>query len=137
MSEKDLKVLSPCVDIRNGKRFGIGDTFDPVPTEEQATRLFKAGCLPEGAIKLGKAADVALEGRAEGEAKKRRAAETKNAKIAVAVDADTNAKQELAEAEALVAAATTDEEKAAAAVGLDAAKVAADKAAVDLAAAIK
>jgi len=49
MSDKDLKVLAECVDIRSGLRFLKGQVFSPPPTLEQAERLIKAGCLPEGA----------------------------------------------------------------------------------------
>jgi len=49
MSEA-LTVLAACVDKRSGKRFGVGDVFDPAPDVDQAKRLIKAGCLPEEAL---------------------------------------------------------------------------------------
>lgn len=52
MSTKDLIVLSECVDRRNGRRFQQGETFDPIPTVEQAKRLIIAGCLPKAAYQL-------------------------------------------------------------------------------------
>src|SRR4051812_33044981 len=70
MSEKALKVLAACVDSRSGKRFEIGETFDPPPTELQAARLVKAGCLPDGAIEVGKKYDADNEKKIEAEARK-------------------------------------------------------------------
>lgn len=52
MSNKDLIVLAECVDRRNGRRFQQGETFDPIPTVEQAKRLIIAGCLPQAAYRL-------------------------------------------------------------------------------------
>jgi hypothetical protein len=43
-------VLAECSDLRTGKRFLRGDTFDPAPTVDQATRLVAAGCLPKSAV---------------------------------------------------------------------------------------
>lgn len=61
MSDKDLTVLAECVDRRTGKRFRLGDIFDPVPTPEQAKRLIIAGCLPRNAYDVAMDADRARE----------------------------------------------------------------------------
>jgi hypothetical protein len=63
MSDKDLKVLAECVDIRSGKRFLKGQVFSPPPTPEQADRLIKAGVLTEGAreFAVGEDADASDE----------------------------------------------------------------------------
>lgn len=47
---KALTVLAECVDKRSGKRYVAGEEFDPAPDVDQAKRLIKAGCLPEGAL---------------------------------------------------------------------------------------
>ncbi len=57
MTDETLIVLAECVDIRTGRRFAAGETFEPVPAVEQAHRLILAGCLPEKA--LGEAEKVA------------------------------------------------------------------------------
>lgn len=88
---KALTVLAECVDIRSGKRFDRGDVFDPAPTPEQAKRLIKAGCLPEGAI------DAAVEPQTD---------EEKAAEAAAAKDA-----ADLAAAEAATAAAKAAKKK--------------------------
>ena len=40
-----FKVIAECVDERTGRRYFPGDTFDPPPSEEQAERLGRAGCV--------------------------------------------------------------------------------------------
>lgn len=55
-------VISACVDARNGKEFEAGDEFLPEPTDEQAERLVKAGCLrniPDNAPPLPGSDDTA------------------------------------------------------------------------------
>jgi hypothetical protein len=134
---KDLLVLSECVDGRSGTRFKKGDFFDPTPTGDQAVRLVRAGCLPQGAIKLGEAEDARLAKKAEEDAKLADKVEQRNAAIAAAVNADATAKLALEEAEAELAAAGTDSAKAEAAEKVTAAKAAADKASDELAKAQK
>ncbi|WP_065091633.1 hypothetical protein [Rhizobium leucaenae] len=60
---KELTVLAECVDKRTGKRFRLGDIFDPIPTTEQAKRLILAGCLPQGAYKIAANAEEDEEDR--------------------------------------------------------------------------
>lgn len=112
---KELLVLSACVDSRNGKRFQKGEFFDPTPNGEQAERLVRAGCLPEGAIKLGQAEDAKLAKKAEEEAALADKRAEREAVIAAAVDAKGQAELRLAEAKQALAAASTDEAKTAAA----------------------
>lgn len=74
---KALKVLAECVDVRSGKRYVPGDTFDPAPNPEQAARLVKAQCLPEAAIAAAAKAETEAEKRAEADAaRSRREAES-------------------------------------------------------------
>ena len=40
-----LKVIAECVDVRTGRRFLPGETFEPAPDAEQQARLINAGCL--------------------------------------------------------------------------------------------
>lgn len=88
---KALLVLAACVDIRNGKRFQAGEEFLPVPTPDQAHRLYRAGCLPEAAI------DFALDAAREAE----RAADKKAADDRAAAEAQAKAEaEEKAKAEA-------------------------------------
>lgn len=70
---KALKVLSACVDIRNGKRFEAGDEFAPPPNPEQAKRLVDALCLPKEAIEAAVAAETEAEKAAEKKAANERA----------------------------------------------------------------
>ena len=70
---KALKVLSPCVDIRSGKRFDTGDEFAPPPNPEQAKRLVAAHCLPQEAIEAAVAAETEAEKAAEKKAATERA----------------------------------------------------------------
>lgn len=62
---KALTVLAECVDIRNGKRFQPGETFNPAPTPQQAARLIKAGCLPEAALEAAVEPSTEAEQAAE------------------------------------------------------------------------
>lgn len=130
---KALRVLAECVDIRTKKRFQPGDTFDPPPTEEQATRLVKAGCLPEAAIAEGKKADAAAVAKLEAAEKARLKAESDARILAAATDQVTLAQRAVTEAEAEVSAATTDAEKAAAGKKTADAKAALQRAEADLA----
>lgn len=126
---KELLVLSECVDSRNGKRFKKGEFFDPTPTGEQAKRLVAAGCLPEGAIKLGDAEDGRLAKKAEDDAKLADKLAERNAAIAAAVQAKAQADVAVDTAKGELAAATTDEAKASAAAKVAEAEKAATKAA--------
>lgn len=121
---KDLLVLAECADSRSGKRFKKGDFFDPTPTGEQAQRLFKAGCLPEGAIKLGQAEDAKLAKKAEEDAALVEKIEQRNAAIAGAVNAKGQAEVTLDAAKSELATASTDEAKVAAAAKVKAAEAA-------------
>lgn len=69
---KALKVLAECVDVRSGKRYLPGDTFDPAPNPEQAARLVKAHCLPEAALAAAAKAETEAEKAAEANAAKAR-----------------------------------------------------------------
>jgi len=105
---KDLIVLAECVDKRNGRRFQRGETFDPVPTVEQAKRLIRAGCLPEQAYYLAREAEEDENGRQDSE-------------LDLALKAAQGADQAVAEAQATFDAAA-DDAKAAAKTALDEAK---------------
>jgi len=76
MSVKEFTVLAACIDIRSGRRFAIGEVFDPAPTEDQARRLVKAGCLPVAAIDAA-SAEAEAKAEAEAEAKAKAEAEAK------------------------------------------------------------
>jgi hypothetical protein len=118
MKDVDLKVLAECVDVRSGKRFLKGDTFDPTPGLEQAQRLVKAGCLPEGAIEL--AAKSAKKADADAaDAKKR---ESSHAALTAANSELVDARASLTTAEGAVAAASTDDDRVSSAKALDEAK---------------
>jgi len=108
MSNKDLIVLAECVDKRNGRRFQRGETFEPVPTVEQAKRLIIAGCLPQGAYKLAEDAEDDEEDRLDSEFQQ-------------ALKATQEADQDVADAQAAFDAAAEDA-KAAAKTALDEAK---------------
>lgn len=125
---KELKVLAACVDSRTGKRFAAGEIFDPAPTEEQAKRLFRAGCLPEAAIEAGRKADTEAEKKAELDAKARADADAKAAAIAAATDEVTLAKGVLAEADEAAKVATSADDKAKAGKAVSEAKAALKKA---------
>lgn len=128
MSDKDLKVLAECVDIRSGRRFFPGETFDPAPTETQARRLVLAGVLPEGAIEVAKKADAENEKKADADAKEREAAAVKQSAIAKATDELSAANLAVREAEAKLAKATSTEDKSTAQKALDDAKAKAKEA---------
>lgn len=72
---KALIVLAECVDVRNGRRFQPGETFDPAPNPEQAKRLVKAACLPEAAVEAAVVAETEAEKTAERKAAADRAAD--------------------------------------------------------------
>jgi len=128
MSVKALKVLAPCMDKRSTKRFAVGEIFDPAPTEEQARRLVKAGCLPEEAIAVAKKADAEAEKKADAAAKAKAEEDAKNAAIATATGDVEQAKTDLAGAEEAEKAATGNEDKAKAAKAATEAKAALKKA---------
>lgn len=129
---KELLVLSECVDSRSGKRFQKGDYFDPTPTGEQAARLHKAGCLPEGAIKLGRAEDAKLAEKADEDAALAEKIAQRQASIAAAVNAKAQAELALDAAKTELSKANTDEAKATAAGKVKDAEAALDKAAETL-----
>ncbi|MGV3649848.1 MAG: hypothetical protein ACO1OK_00350 [Devosia sp.] len=112
MSDKDLKVLAECVDSRSGRRFKAGEIFDPAPTADQARRLAKAGCLPEGAIGVAEKADAAAERKADAAAKAKADARAKAEAIAAATSAVTAATSVLRDAEDRAGAAQSAEDKA-------------------------
>jgi hypothetical protein len=122
MPNKDLLVRAECVDLRNGKRYFKGQYFDPVPTGEQARRLFIAGCLPEGAIKLGEAEDAKLAKKAEDDAATTEKITKRQAVIVAAVNAKARAEVALDTAKDELDRAATDAEKTAAADAVKAAE---------------
>ncbi len=65
--DTEIRVKAECVDIRTGKRYAASDTFDPLPTEDQAARLVAAGCLPKEAITIAAANDAALASASDAE----------------------------------------------------------------------
>ncbi|UIK04902.1 hypothetical protein [Neorhizobium galegae] len=133
MTKTALIVLAACVDIRSGERFERGDTFDPVPTLEQANRLIAAGCLPEGARELAEKADEPDEQKAASEKAARDKAEKEALKLVEARSAKATADQALENAKNRVAQATTAEEKTASEKAFKSAEAAAKAASEDLA----